>query len=723
MTNEYSYIESGIPINWYPNQKENSINFGLIIHENENHDFYENLISNDSFIKIGIGDRPNGSNNIGVADYEFPCINMPTEEELDLNSIYEYIFEINIEFFKDDQYWLYKIEDNILSIDNYYDEPLNNIRFYDDLKITNNDFKQNTFNPYIVGKNGFKIIKTTENSVQFQIKAINDYEESYDFENSSFNVTLNNIDNDFIINTKANYIGIGEEDNTYVYEINGLTSDTNYEILSLDNTNLSVLNPCYENDSSISINDTYENGGLNSDGHFKTIREEKSYIEEKGFEILDTTSNSVKFQITVIEDEENSFDPSISLNVTINDSLGNSINKTANYIEEESSGNNYVYEITGLEEGTNYEIISLNDTGLAVGSGLNEIDNEILISDDLGADGSFNTLNDDPYIEEKGFEILDTTSNSVKFQITVIEDEENSFDPSISLNVTINDSLGNSINKTANYIEEESSGNNYVYEITDLEEGTSYEIISLNDTGLAVGSGLNEIDNEILINDDLEAEGNFVTSNTNPYIETGANSGFEIINYTETTVTYTINVYNKKPNENIDVTLTLNENNLASPKINNNLTETKTYSSHLVDSDEENNKYTYKVTNLNDNTDYTFYSLDNSGLAIGSSSEEIDDQIILTDELFVNPNLLFFKTYESKIPNYVWIILIIFLIIIIFIGILLVLKIINKNKEKKIDREINNLAGERINKKVQKNKTSSRKKQISKKSVSKQKNN
>ncbi|BDV02466.1 MAG: hypothetical protein HPAVJP_3550 [Candidatus Hepatoplasma vulgare] len=584
------YIESG-PIIWYPNEEEDSINFELSIHDNDSHDFFTK-VKNEDGISMYIIDYYVDEITAVSAYSTFECINMP------VNPVdnYKYIFEIDMGDFAlenydspytnweyDSTYSLNYIKSNILAVDSYYNVPTEEL-YFSDFGVINRDFQTTIFNPYIVGKSGFEILNTNVNSVQFQIKAINDYEENYDFENSTFNIKLNNIDSGEEINTTAIYVGTGEEKNTYIYEINGLTPNTNYEILSLDNTNLSALSPYYENDSSISISDSFENGGLNSNGSFYTINENNPYIEERGFDILTTTENSVEFQIAVIENKDISFDPKNSLNVTINDSLGNSINKTANYIEEESSGNNYVYEITGLEEGTSYEIISLNNTGLAVGNNLNEIDNEILIKDDLGA------------------------------------------------------------------------------------------------------------------------EGNFITLNNNPYIETGTNSGFEIISYTETTVTYTITVYNKKPNENIDVTLTLNENNLISPKINNNLTETKTYSSHLIDSDEENNKYTYEVTNLNDNTDYTFYSLDNSGLAIGSSSEEIDDQIILTDELFVNPNLLFFKTYESKIPNYVWIILIIFLIIIIFIGILLLLRTINKNKEKKIDREINNLAGERINKKVIKNK-------------------
>lgn len=318
----------------------------------------------------------------------------------------------------------------------------------------------------------------------------------------------------------------------YMFEIDGLETNHTYELYSLNNTGLAVGNTNNPQDPEIIVYDELNvTDNKFTPGEDPTPTEENPYIVNGGFEITSATISSVQFEINVINNQTNDFDPTKSLEVTINDTKGISYQTTATYIEE-SGANNYIYEITELEDSSNkpfekdntYEIYSLNNTGLAVADANSELDDQILINEELGSNGSFVALDDNegnPYIvSTNGFKIIDTTTNSVEFQITAINNEENSFNKNDPIDVTINDSHGEPHETTAYYVSTNNT-NNFVYEITELEDGvdfvadSSYEIYSLNNTGLAVGNGNASIDDEILINEELGATGSFTTIDEN----------------------------------------------------------------------------------------------------------------------------------------------------------------------------------------------------------------
>ena len=204
---------------------------------------------------------------------------------------------------------------------------------------------------------------------------------------------------------------------------------------------------------------------------------------------------------------------------------------------------------------------------------------------------------------------------------------------------------------------------------------------SIDNEWLAVGSNINDIDNEILIEDDLGAEGNFTTANA--YI---IENGFKIVEYNDTSVKYTITVegwendYKNYENE-IDVRLISEDNS-----------EGDIYQSKFIE--KNGNEYTYEITGLNDETSYTFYSLENTKLSINDKATPIDEEIILTEDLGIDSSFLIFKTEKTKIPNYVWIILAIIIMLIIIIGIIILIRILNRNKREK--REFNELLNEDI---------------------------
>ncbi|BDV02438.1 MAG: hypothetical protein HPAVJP_3270 [Candidatus Hepatoplasma vulgare] len=618
---------------------EENQNIFKIIETTPNSVTFTLKINNNSYpknqIEVSLKDLNEQNKNYATKSYSANLINSDK-----VNNIYTY----NISGLTSEEYQFISLNNTKLTLSNSKNyNPDNNIFFEEEIKIPSEKliFETNENNPYII-ENSFEILQNTAtiSSIEFTIKIVdnvnNDFYNKLINNNKSINISIN--DGHENIETKANWIGSEKpNDGIYTFKLDGLKENTNYIIISLNNTGLAISDASNEIDNTILIGEE-----LNEQNIFSTLESNPYINKNNGFEIFEVTGNSVEFKINVINNYDNDFDPGKNINVTIKDSNNNTYQTTSTYVEEKSSGDNYVYEITELESGvslkpeSNYEIISLNNTGLAVGSNEEISDDEILIEDELNCKGSFKTLENNPYIEKTdGFEILDVNNSSVIFEIKVINNNEEDFDPFQPLNLTLKDSNSNIYKTTGTYINLENATNNYVYELNEIEEGVplspsnSYEIYSLNDTGLAVGGNQEAIDNEIEIVNELGENGNFITENGNPYIE--EDNGFLITDITENSVKFQINVVN-------DDSLSFDPKNPLNVTIKN---EEKTYetSANYLSEESSGNNYIYEITELEEGiplnylTNYEIISLNNTGLSVGNNISEIDDQIFIKDEL------------------------------------------------------------------------------------------
>ncbi|BDV02436.1 MAG: hypothetical protein HPAVJP_3250 [Candidatus Hepatoplasma vulgare] len=453
------------------------------------------------------------------------------------------------------------------------------------------------------------------------------------------------------------------------------------------------------------------------------------YLKDDGtaVEIIDeqATDTTAQFELWVSDNENNDFyynslvanDDEIEITIIDETDSDNSIDTTAICTSDVGAPlAYYMFEIDNLETSHTYELYSLNNTGLAVGSASDELDDEIILADDLNiTDNKFTPggdpiTNDNPYIEDGGFEITETAISSVQFQITVTNNEAEDFDETKSLDVTINDSEEDSHNTTATYVST-SGSNKYTYEMTELDDssntaftsGESYEIYSLNDTGLAVISGDSEIDNEILINEDLGVDASFTATDENsgdtelPYIVTP--NGFEIVETTTSSVQFQINVINNDDND-------FNERNSIAVTIKDSHGGSYDSTASYVSTGDQNDTYIYEITELDDENgiaftadeSYEIYSLNDTGLAVGSSDSEIDNEILVNAELGVNGSFTTIDENDSDGGNGIgewWLLaFIIFLIIMVTLGIFLLLQILDDRRWKKdfeeIEEEIHN---------------------------------
>lgn len=615
----------------------NSVTFTLEI---------QNIISPTSTVEISLKDLNEQNSNYAIKPYEANLIAFDKE-----NNTYTY----NISNLTSESYQFISLNNSKLTISNSQNyNPNNNIHFETDLGIPNEKltFETNENNPYIL-ENGFEILQNTAtiSSIEFTIKIIDNV--NNDFYNKLIsNKTINVTINDGHENIETEAIWIDNEkptDGIYTFRLEELQENKIYTIISLNNTGLAIDNSYNEIDNEILVGQE-----LKAQNVFTTL-DSNPYIEEtNGFLITEITGNSVKFQINVINTDDNDFDPNKDINITINETDGTSHNSNATYIEEDSLGNNYVYEITELESGislkpvTTYEIISLNNTGLAIGGKENQADNQILIKEELGGDGTFTTLENNPYITSTdGFQILDVSSTSVIFEIKVINNSTKDFDSFKALNVTLKDSNNNLHQSSAKFINLESSNNNYVYKINELEEdvlltpNNYYEIVSLDNTGLAVGDSTANIDDEINIKEDLGEDGSFITTDGNPYIK--QTDGFQITEIKQHSVQFQIKVVNNNslnfdPNQPISVILKDEEGIMHQTTAN------------YVPEKKSSNNYTYEITELEAGTSldyltsYEIYSLNNTGLAVGNNISEIDNEILIDEDLNCDGS---FTTLES----------------------------------------------------------------------------
>ncbi|BDV02482.1 MAG: hypothetical protein HPAVJP_3710 [Candidatus Hepatoplasma vulgare] len=452
-------------------------------------------------------------------------------------------------------------------------------------------------NPYIE-KNGFEINswEAETYSVIFTLTIVGDWTVE------PINVSLYN-DEELISVTASNISShIIDTDNNeveYGYRIEGLdiTNSNEYTFYSLDNTNLAIedngdviddqillseeLNVTNELTFDLSTNNNAYTSDNNSSGKGE-IGIFRTSNKDVVFSILISDNWAVQDNLHLILRRNlngNIFTFSVYVNLLYEEDLEGEFTKFYYVINDGDSNS--------IEPGTNYKFFVdtiYSSAYLALGESTNVV-KSIAIDNN-----SFSFVS--PYIVENSFEILnDSTDYSIKFQIGLVNDQNGDFDTSSPLNVTLKDIEGNNYSTTANYVSTGSESNTYIYEITELENNkplnvsTNYSIFSIDNEWLAVGSNINDIDNEILIEDDLGAEGNFTTANA--YI---IENGFKIVEYNDTSVKYAITVegwendYKNYENE-IDVRLISEDNS-----------EGDIYQSKFIE--KNGNEYTYEITEI-----------------------------------------------------------------------------------------------------------------------------
>lgn len=422
-------------------------------------------------------------------------------EGLDANKPYKFISINNSDLTVDDN--------------NSYN-PDNNILFEEDLGYEEEDLLFNT-NPYLLDDGSSLTIipnSYTINSIQFNLNVIdnaaNDFYKNLIKNENKVEVTLNNYNDESTNITQATYIGSDKpEDGIYTFEINDLESNTDYELVSLNNTGLSVGNGINEQDSSISLDE------INVENNTFKTESQVPYIIENSFKITSATDISVIFEMQIQSTKDITYNPK-DIEVIMIDSNGIYHNSIAHFLPENSDISNsiYVYEINELDistnenfkKGTEYQIYSLENTGLAVNNSAAEIDNSINIEEDLNQNGNFTTIGNPYIISNDGFKIIETSKDSIKFELTIMDGYGNEYIPPEEINVTIKDSNKISNQTTAKYLYKNKEESNYIFEINELNSSTheefavesNYEIYSLDNINLAIDDDSADIQSTIL---------------------------------------------------------------------------------------------------------------------------------------------------------------------------------------------------------------------------------
>lgn len=370
-----------------------------------------------------------------------------------------------------------------------------NLFDFNDNKSTNKTLEDN---PYIV-ENSFKSNLITNNTLQFQMEVIGSFTN-----NENINVTINGDNEPYKTAKRID----NDEDDIYIYEVDNLNYSTNYDFYSLNNTDLAYASASNPIDEEIELknemNITNTSFTTNKNPTITNFWINKDSI----------TTNTITFGITVYNYSNVHLNIEDSINVSLKNLSTNEYeNFNAPLISYEGNLDqigeiNLTYEIQNLNPGIMYKFISLNNTDLAINSGDNLVDEEILIEEELGViDNEFSTIYLNPFILNQGFEITNSHGTIVEFALT-INDEYNTFNYFNPLKVKLNNSDGEIV--TAKYLKKE--GNKYYYQISGLEENTDYSIYSLVDTNLAIENNGNVVDNEILINEELSVSNNFFTT-------------------------------------------------------------------------------------------------------------------------------------------------------------------------------------------------------------------
>lgn len=614
-----SFTTSNPAINAYTNDfwldeesiTENSIEFSI-------QTFNLNLENFNLFFSMNItlGKSDGSSSNV---DAEF----VGTEEEVESGVLTYKITEESsgVSLSPGETYEVISLNNTGLATWRENNQPDDQIMIVDELGITDNTFTT-VLTSYI---NDLYIVEDeiTSSSAQFTIEVIGtgnrDLSESIDITLIEDNLT--NID------TSASFVSkIGIY---YTYQIDNLKPNVSYEIYSLNNTNLASVSDVSQIDDEILVEDelgVYKNSFVtNSNPYISNFSINYSSVSE--------TEAQFSMELHNVDGLAN-IKSSINLTMSENKKI---INKDAMFVKNQ--GDIYTYELSDLKPYTEYNIIYLNNTNLAVSSGDNPIEEQINIKEELNDnDYEFETLAN-PYIIEDSFKISKITEESVEFQFAVFDNNVNYFDEEEPLTVKMNDSYG--FNTTAEFVSKSEYGDNKIitYRIDNLDPGKEYSIYSILDSELALFYPSSSLEDEILIEDELNYHDNTFVTQAIAYIN---EDGFAIEDYTQETVTFSIDV--------TDTNDSFDEENGLDIKFNNN--DDIYHADYLS---RENTKYSFFIEGLAPKTRYEFYSIINSGLAT-TADGGVDSEILIVDELGIKNNSFLTSGYSYISKNSVEII-------------------------------------------------------------------
>ncbi|BDV02429.1 MAG: hypothetical protein HPAVJP_3180 [Candidatus Hepatoplasma vulgare] len=353
--------------------------------------------------------------------------------------------------------------------------------------------------PYIVG-DSLKCNLITNDTFEYQMEVIGNFAN-----NENMSVTINGDDQPF---KTAKRIDTDDNDNIYVYEVENLNYSTDYDFFSLNNTGLAYYSPNNFIDNEIEL----KNEANIENTSFKT--NQNPILTDFWINEDSITTTTITFGITLYNYSDVHLDIEDSINLSLEKkSTGEYKTYNASLISSEGELGkkgeiSLTYKIENLEPNTTYKFISLNNTNLAITSGNNPIDNEILIEEELKFNNNeFTTVYSNPFISSGGFKITNTHGTVVEFSLE-ITDDYNNFNYYNPLKVKLNDKNGEIV--TAQFIDK--NENKYYYQISGLEENTTYSIYSLIDTNLAIEGNGNVVDEEILIEEELGVlDNNFTT--------------------------------------------------------------------------------------------------------------------------------------------------------------------------------------------------------------------
>lgn len=288
--------------------------------------------------------------------------------------------------------------------------------------------------------------------------------------------------------------------------------------------------------------------------------------------------------------------------------------------------------------------------------------------------------------DEDNFAIdsIDKESRNLKFSLKIGNPELKNnyiYDPKISLNnLDTNEVESYKVHeyKDPVAIEGDSKNSTYYYFETTLDNNANYQILSLIDFGIkqnnTTGHFLNPVD---LGEDMIVSEENTTFDLTlSSFIE---NESFKVEKVTETTISFSLTIHNMNATNNEW------KSKLQIILLNTDTTEEIEETAYISSID--NDKYTYRISNLEVGITYKFISIIDSGLALGNEYNNQDNEILFADELNVDDDELSVFT-EAPGMSLAAIIVIALLILIIIMFIIVIIVFAFKRKELKEMNEI-----------------------------------
>lgn len=264
---------------------------------------------------------------------------------------------------------LYSENKNCIVEENLSIDEQNLLNSYNNLESNNN--------PYIESGD-FNILQetVTSNSVRFSLTVHNIENNNFDPYSTFFIETLVKNEDDRAIISKAKYIETvqREETNQYIYEIDNLSPNNNYEVTAIMYSGLAVGSSTAEVDKRITIGDEIE-----AEASFNTYA--IPYIEEDGFQVDEDSIDKNSFKFTL---EVNNWEANYKKDLEV-------VLRKDNQFETHSAklskrdDNNYTYKVKGLKEDSTYSIYSIKNPGFAISPEEEIIEDELVLAPYFGS--------------------------------------------------------------------------------------------------------------------------------------------------------------------------------------------------------------------------------------------------------------------------------------------------------------------------------------------------